>query len=483
MWTSSLPSQPFTGTNKDDDHLNLPNDLESQVGPPPRHVTFKGRPAQTAAQLRSRTDEENAFPKSAVEEERRGSGADSEVSKEHVGGGLSERVTWKDRLQLFTWNWFTMVMATGGIANAINSIPFKFKGLTTIGNAFLILTIILFITCCILITIRFCSRPGSFKQSFLEPSESLFIPASVVSCGVMLMAFAKYGVPSSGKWLQTGLEVCFWVYAAMAFLSSCAIYVILWSTQQFSLRDMTPIWVFPVYPLLIVAPLAASLINSVPTQTDTLRISSKTIIVGAITLQGTGFLVSALIYSAYLYRLMTNGLPSSRQLPSMFVSVGPAGFTATGVIQLGTLASKAIPVTKVGSAETVSVIVRVLAYAVGLVIWGFAIWFFVLSVFGQWSLLLDRRRNSSYHQNKNEHKNKNENGRIKFDVTFFAYVFPNSALVSATHMVGRAFENDVVEILGTVFGVTLILVWVVVFGKTVWVVWRKRLLWPAEKEV
>jgi len=43
----------------------------------------------------------------------------------------------------------------------------------------------------------------------------------------MLMAFAKYGVPSSGKWLQTGLEVLFWVYAAMAFLSSCAIYVIL----------------------------------------------------------------------------------------------------------------------------------------------------------------------------------------------------------------------------------------------------------------
>lgn len=372
-------------------------------------------------------------------------------------------VTWKDRLQNFTWNWFTMVMATGGIANAINSIPFKFKGLNTIGNIFLILTIVLFITCCILITIRFCSKPGSFRQSFLEPSESLFIPASVVSCGVMLMAFAKYGVPSSGKWLQTGLEVLFWVYAAMAFLSSCAIYVILWSTQHFSLRDMTPIWVFPVYPLLILAPMAAALINSVPTPYDTLRISSKTIIAGAITLQGCGFLVSALIYSAFLYRLMTNGLPSRRQLPSMFVSVGPAGFTATGVIQLGSLASKAIPVTKVGDAGTVSVIVRVLAYAVGLVIWGFAIWFFTLSVFGQWRLLRDRGHG------------------IKFDVTFFAYVFPNSALVSATHMVGHAFGNNVIEILGTVLGVILIGVWCVVFSKTIWAVWKRKLLWPTEK--
>lgn len=110
---------------------------------------------------------------------------------------------------------------------AFTLVPFKFYGLNAIGNIFLLLTVLLFITCSLLITLRFISRPGSFRHSFLEPSESLFIPASVVSCGVMLMAFAKYGVPSSGMWLQTGLEVLFWVYAAMAFLSSCAIYVVL----------------------------------------------------------------------------------------------------------------------------------------------------------------------------------------------------------------------------------------------------------------
>ncbi|KAK0107123.1 hypothetical protein ONS95_003829 [Cadophora gregata] len=458
MWEPSLPSDPFSNKHR----LSSSDDPESQHEQQPRGVRFKESALNSELEIRSYEEShENASPPN--EEETKDSSDESGVVMEKERLSATD-VTWKDRLQKFTWNWFTMVMATGGIANAINSIPFKFKGLNTIGNMFLILTIVLFITCCILITIRFYSRPGSFKQSFLEPSESLFIPASVVSCGVMLMAFAKYGVPSSGKWLQTGLEVLFWVYAAMAFLSSCAIYVILWSTQHFSLCDMTPIWVFPVYPLLILAPMAAALINSVPTPDDTLRISSKTIIAGATTLQGCGFLVSALIYSAFLYRLMTNGLPSRRQLPSMFVSVGPAGFTATGVIQLGSLASKAIPVTKVGDAATVSVIMRVLAYAVGLVIWGFAIWFFTLSVFGQWRLLRDRGHG------------------IKFHVTFFAYVFPNSALVSATHMVGHAFENNVVEILGTVLGVSLIGVWIVVFSKTIWAIWNRKLLWPTDKE-
>lgn len=122
MWKSSTP-QPFTGTNKDRYHLNSNEDLESQQPPPPRRVTFKGSTTHTSTETdhRSRADEENGDVPSTADEERRGSGVDSVELKEHVSGCKSENVTWKDRLQLFTWNWFTMVMATGGIANAINS--------------------------------------------------------------------------------------------------------------------------------------------------------------------------------------------------------------------------------------------------------------------------------------------------------------------------------------------------------------------------
>jgi hypothetical protein len=72
----------------------------------------------------------------------------------------------------------------------------------------------------------------------------------------------------------------------------------------------------------MVAPLAASLINFKPSPDDTLRISSQTILGGTIALQGIGFRVSVLIYSAFIYRLLIHGLPSKRSLPSMFVSVG-----------------------------------------------------------------------------------------------------------------------------------------------------------------
>lgn len=232
---------------------------------------------------------------------------------------------------------------------------------------------------------------------------------------------------------------------------------------------MTPIWVFPVYPLLMITPLATSLINAIPSTTETLHLSSQTILAGALMLQGIGFLVSAIIYSAFLYRLMTQGLPSPSLLPAMFVSVGPAGFTATGVIQLGTLASKALPrstVSALGSTDAVSTIIRVLAFAAGLCLWGLTLWFFVLSVGGQWRCLF-----GGTHQ------------RPAFSISFYAFVFPNAALVSSTHAVGKAFGWRCVEILGCVFAVLLICVWVVVFARTCWGVWRGSLLCkPPEEE-
>ena len=106
-------------------------------------------------------------------------------------------------------------------------VPYRFKGLEAFGKVFLILNIVLFLLSCTLITLRFNFNPGSFRKSFLEPSESLFIPASVISVGIILMTIAQYGIPATGRWLHITFKVLFWIYATLALLSSCCIYLIL----------------------------------------------------------------------------------------------------------------------------------------------------------------------------------------------------------------------------------------------------------------
>jgi tellurite resistance protein TehA-like permease len=80
---------------------------------------------------------------------------------------------------------------------------------------------------------------------------------------------------------------------------------------------MTPIWIFPAYPLLLCAPFASNLIDSLPGADEAARINATAICLGAVTLQGTGFFVSLNIYGAFIYRLMTQKLPQDTLKPGM----------------------------------------------------------------------------------------------------------------------------------------------------------------------
>lgn len=84
---------------------------------------------------------------------------------------------------------------------------------------------------------------------------------------------------------------------------------------------MTPIWIFPAYPLLLSAPFASNLIDALPSAAEATQINATAIAFAALTLQGTGFLVSLNMYGAFIYRLMTQKLPRDRLKPGVVCSV------------------------------------------------------------------------------------------------------------------------------------------------------------------
>jgi tellurite resistance protein TehA-like permease len=90
---------------------------------------------------------------------------------------------------------------------------------------------------------------------------------------------------------------------------------------------MTPAWILPAYPVLLAGPLAAQLSKKLDKPESALLI-----IFGGFILQGIGFMVSIMIYSAYMYRLMTQKLPTESLRPGMFISIGPSGFTVIALI-------------------------------------------------------------------------------------------------------------------------------------------------------
>lgn len=128
---------------------------------------------------------------------------------------------------------------------------------------------------------------------------------------------------------------------------------------------MTPIWIFPAYPLLIIGPYAGILSSGMDQK------NAFNIIIGGFTVQGVGFLVSMMIYASYIYRLMTQKLPRESMRPGMFVSVGPSAFTAAGILSMAANISRALPKNFMGDdTQLVATILRVVASWMSLWIWG-----------------------------------------------------------------------------------------------------------------
>ncbi|KAK0747582.1 voltage-dependent anion channel-domain-containing protein [Apiosordaria backusii] len=335
----------------------------------------------------------------------------------------------RDRICCVQWNWFTMTMATGGIANVLHSIPYESRWLTGIGLFFYFLNICLFIMNCVLITLRFHWRPGSFVESFTDQMESLFISAIIVSMATIIITTAQYGVPHLGDWLLSVLEALFWVYLVLSTVSSAGLYLTLWSTQVFPIHTMTPVWVFPAYPLLLTAPMAANLISSASLSNRITLLNPIAISLASLTTQGTGFLIAFMISASFLYRLMTQKLPRDHQRPGVFISIGPSGFTAAGLVSLGGLAPQIFPSKHPLSAE----ILQVLSYMTGLWLWGLSVWFFLVSVGSLWKYLRPEKKEG-----------------FKFQMTWFSFVFPNTALVTATEAIGIQLGSEGLKIFGCV---------------------------------
>ncbi|ETN46672.1 uncharacterized protein HMPREF1541_00858 [Cyphellophora europaea CBS 101466] len=369
----------------------------------------------------------------------------------------------RQRLKHVTWAWFTLVMATGGVASTLHAVPFRFTGLWTIGVIFFVANIAFYVIIWAMIICRFWNYPYTFRASFLHPTESLFAPAVAVSFGTILINIVEYGFGEVGVWLNRAVLVLYWFDCGLAIVLSISIYLILWSTQHFTIARMTPIWIFPAYPLLIIGPHAANLSARLVDPREAIQV-----IVGGFTVQGIGFLVSLTVYAAFVYRLMTQKLPAESLRPGMFVSVGPSAFTASGIMGMASNLDQVfmrLPSGLYMDVESMlaASILKLIANWVSLWLWGLALWFFFVSLMA--NMVCFRK-----------------GAHMPFAMTWFSFIFPQTALTTATFRVAESFNVFAIKIVGCVMTVLLILVWLLVVFRMIKAIVDKQILWPEKGE-
>lgn len=183
--------------------------------------------------------------------------------------------------------------------------------------------------------------------------------------------------------------------------------------------------------------------------------------VGAVAFQGLAWIVALLMYSLYTQRLMTSELPSPSTRPGMYVSVGPAGYTAAGLISLAKQAPTVVP----GSQFTDLSIpdgdfIKNLGILSGLFIILFSFWFFCISTVG---VVAGVRR-------------------MSFTLNWWAFIFPNAGLTLAAIQVANALNSDGIRGVCSALTILLVIMWILVAVLCIKAVYTGELLWPGKDE-
>lgn len=386
------------------------------------------------------------------EDEENGRSRQEKLRGSSAGKTAPEQVDWKRRVSHFTWSWFACTMSTGAVAVVIGNTPNTFTGLRTIGKVFYILDIVLFLAFCVLMSLRFYLRPVVFTASLHTPPEALFFGAFWVSIALILNGAAIYGVPSSGPWLVTALKICYWLYAGLVLLVAIFQYSTIFVAEKLGSDSASPAWILPIYPFLVLGPLAGTLAKSQPTE------AAIPILLGGILFQGLGWMVSIFMYTIYVLRLMSHELPPPPARPGMFIGVGPAGYTSAAFVSLGVQAQKILPDDFMGTSPTAATgdVLKILGVTAGIFLWLLAFWFFALTV---WAILLGVRE-------------------MSFTMTWWAFIFPNGGLTLSAIQIGNALDSDRIRWVTSAMTILLVVLWLFVAVMCIRALWQRKVMWP-----
>lgn len=163
-----------------------------------------------------------------------------------------------------------------------------------------------------------------------------------------------------------------------------------------------------------------------------------------------------------MYRLMTQKLPRDTQRPGVFISIGPPGFTCGGVLMLGSNVNQILPEDIEGRVYA-QYSLKFMSIVMGLWFWGLTIWFFIVSV-------------------GSLHKYVRKGYAMPFQMNWWSFVFPNTAMVSSTFALAKALDNEALRIVGCVKTGILILVWLGVFIRMLKGLWDRDIMFPKELE-
>lgn len=196
---------------------------------------------------------------------------------------------------------------------------------------------------------------------------------------------------------------------------------------------MTAAWLLPIVATIVAAASGGIVASVLPAERALITIITSYV------LWGCGVPLAMFTMVIYFQRLTMHKLPPREVIVSVFLPLGPLGQGAFGIMQIGKEALRVSKeVTLVPECPSAGQIFYVMGVVTALIMWGFGlVWLFFA--------LASITRN-----------------RFPFNLGWWGFTFPLGVFAVATTTLAKELPSTFFQILGTIFSLSVVLLWIVV---------------------
>ncbi|MBA1200296.1 TDT family transporter [Pseudomonas capeferrum] len=343
----------------------------------------------------------------------------------------------KEAIRQFTPNWFAATMGTGILALALGQLPGNILVLSQLGKALWLFNIVLFVVFTAIYAARWILFFDEAKQIFGHSTVSMFFGTIPMGLATLINGLVQYGLPSWGDSVIAWAHVLWWADVVMALACGVLIPFMMFTRQQHSIDQMTAVWLLPV----VAAEVAAASGGVIaPHLVDTS--AQFTMLITSYVLWAYSVPVALSILVILMLRLALHKLPHENMAASTWLSLGPIGTGALGMLVIGSDAPGIFAAHGMGDIGTVAAGIGMLA---GILFWGLGLWWLSLAV-----LITVRYVKTG----------------IPFNLGWWGFTFPLGVYAVTTLKLGTMLDLVFFDALGILFVMMLVVMWLVVAART-----------------
>lgn len=350
----------------------------------------------------------------------------------------------------FPPSWFTVIMGTGITSVLLYNFPYQAKWLQYIAYIVFVLSLVLFVLFCIISVIRYARWPILFRFLLRHTTHSMFLGAFSLAFITVVNAAIVTILPSWGYSFALFIWAMWWIASITCVFMSISITVVQFTRHEHTLATVTGVMIIPVIGPIVASGAGANMASMLPSA------HARLTLVLSYIMWGIGFVLVMMTFAMFYQRLTIHKIPPAAMVVTIFLPLGPMGQASFALLKLSSVLldiCRQSGAAFVGISELSPDEARIMALglygasiASGLVLWGFALAWAIIAI----CLIVDLWMVSE----------------LAFNIGWWGFVFPVGQFCLATSQLAKEFNSAAFRVLGSIFTVIEILLWLVMLSIT-----------------